>query len=468
MSLYATALRTLVLPPLLHRDKRGSALRHWRFLEQSQFWSRQQLLDYQFERLSALLKHAAETTPFYREVFSSNGLRPGDIKSIEDLGKLPVLTRKHIYEGIDSLISDKYGKDQLQRFTTSGTTAQRAVLYRNQESFNIKLGLQWRHEGWLGRKPGEKMALIWPANMDFEHKGGWRDRFKDRYLWREIMYQAGSHRAAELKQVYENLKSFGARYLKVFPTELQTLAEYIEESGLRPLKMNGILSTGEPLYPHQRQLFRRMFECDVLDMYASREAGNTACEGPSHEGLLIAMETNIVEIVDEHDQPVPPGERGAILITDLTNFGAPMIRYRIHDYGSLIDRPSSCGRGLQLMEPAVGRVTDDLWTADGARHSGHVIGIALTEDGPFFGQFQIVQEAVDHFVVRLAEQPPPGQEHFDHINLIMKKIAGGNVKIDIQVVEHIPQERSGKVRFVICKLNEETKQALIERRRAGR
>ncbi|MBD3257042.1 AMP-binding protein [candidate division GN15 bacterium] len=468
MGLYSSFIRSTVLPVMLRRDNRQSALKHWRFLEESQWWTRQQLLDYQWQKLTAMLRHAYDTTSYYRQVFDERGLTPESIRSFDDLAQLPVLGREQLYNQMDQLISNRYQKGELQEFTTSGTTAQRAVLYRDQESFNIKLGLQWRHEGWAGRKPGEKIILLWPANMDFVHDPGWKERFKDRYINRQLMFHAGSERAGELRRVYDQIVSYGPRVLKVFPSALYNVVEYLEDAGLRPPKIKSIISTGEPLYPNQRQKFEEYLQVEVFDMYGSREVGNTACEGPAHESLLIAMEIAVVEFVDDTGKPVPDGEHGTILMTDLTNFGAPMIRYKIHDYGSAHAGQSSCGRGLAMMNPAVGRVTDEIWAADGSRHSGHIIGMAVAEGGPFFGQVQIVQEGIDFFRVKLAHKPTPTQEHFDYVTNAIHKLVGPNAEVKIDIVESIPQEKSGKVRFVICKLDEATRNQLRERRRIAR
>ncbi len=339
MSLYSAVIRKTLLPILLRRDNRESALKHWKAVRASQYWSRQQLLDYQWQRLQVLLRHAYDTSPFYTRLFNERGLTPADIKGIDDLPKLPMLTRNDLFEHMDDLVSTRFGSANLQRFTTGGSTGQRAVLYRDQESFNLKLALEWRNESWMGRLPGDKMALIWPAPIDHLMYPSWKDHCKDHYILRRVLFYANSRQEAELERTYQGLLAFRPRYLKVFPSNLYLLAEYLKETGRTLPGIRAIQSTGEPMLGNQRLLFDEVFGCPIFDMYGSREVGNTACDCDRHEGLHIAMESSIVEIVKE-GRAVAPGDEGEILVTDLSNYGVPMIRYQINDYGRLI--PGRC------------------------------------------------------------------------------------------------------------------------------
>ena len=203
MSLYASLLRRTVLPILLNRENQLSSLKHQRFLQESQYWPRQRLYDYQWQRLTALLEHAYSTTQYYRKIFDERGLTPKSFKSIEDLAKLPILSRDLTYDRAEEFFSNKFSRSEIQRFLSGGTVGQQAVLYRDQESFNFKLGLTLRHESWMGRLPCDKMALIWPVAMDFNFQRPLRTIIKDRYLLRQVMFHAGLYTDQALWTVYE-------------------------------------------------------------------------------------------------------------------------------------------------------------------------------------------------------------------------------------------------------------------------
>jgi phenylacetate-CoA ligase len=452
MSRYSAILRTLFLGPVLRRDNRASALRYRRFLRQSERWTRRQLLDYQWVQLQKLLRHAVETSPFYKRVFDERGLTLDSFKSPDDLVLLPMLTRDNLYDNMDELLSTKYDRSQLIQFSTGGTTGQRAELYRDQESHNFKLALQWRNEGWMGCTPCDKLAQIWPAPIDVHHPASWKEHIKNRYILRRQMYCIGTTLERELQDNHRRLVQFGPRFIKAFPSNLQTFAEYLKESGRSLNGIKGIQSSGEPLLPNQRRLFGEVFGCPVFDMYGSREVGNTSCECERHKGLHVAMETSIVEIVRD-GRPLGFDEEGEILITDLTNYGVPMIRYRINDYGSLSARQCACGRESLLMSPGIGRVSDDVYAVDGTRHSGQLLETYLNGmGGPEVGQVQVIQRSLTEFIIRVTNKPKPTQENFDYIDKTMHEVIGQEINLTFEVVDHIPQEASGKVLFVKSEL----------------
>jgi phenylacetate-CoA ligase len=453
MSLFSTAARHTALPLLLRREKQDSALHHWRFLEKSQFWSRDRLREYQWERLKILLQHAYESSPYYATVFKERGLTPQSLKNFDDLTKLPVLTRNDLFDKGREILSTKYEVSTLQRVMTGGTTGQQAPLYRNQESFNIKLGLSWRHENYMGRKPCDRMALIWPAHIDVDNETAFRSMIKGRYILGEYLFHAGTSDPKVMEDFYREIMKYKPAFFKVFPAAFWGLTKYISDMGYRAPRVKGILSTGEPLYDRQRELFETYYGCPVYDMYGSREVGNTASECPAHEGLHVAMETSYVEFI-ESGKAVEFGKEGEILITDLTNFAFPMIRYQINDYGTPIEKECSCRRGLQLMSPGIGRLVDDFWGPDGIRHTGNVLGIHLTaEPAPEIGQMQVIQKTLTDFVVKITRKPEPSQEVLEFIPMRMKSIIGQGINIRIEIVDEIPKEKSGKTRFLKCEIN---------------
>lgn len=452
MSLYGTILRKTVLPFVLTREGQASSLLHFRSLLETQYWSSDKLRHHQWQQVARLLRQAYDTVPYYRRIFDSLGASPQDIISAGDLTALPILTRDVTFEERDNLFSSAYVRDTLQEFASGGTTGQQAKLYRDQVSFNIKQGLTWRHESWMGRYPCDKMALVWPAAMDIEHRAGWKSRLKTRYFLRQQMYNAGTLSEEALSAIHADMRRFGPTYIKAFASALEGFTRYCLDTNKRLPRVKGVMSTGEPLYDHQRRLFVDAFKVPVFDMYGSRETGNTGCECEAHDGRHIAMETQYVEFVDQVGRPVPYGQEGEMLITDLTNHAFPLIRYRINDYGIPLDRQCTCGRGLMMMDKVVGRLSDDIWGPDGTRHLGHVFGIAITAEGPPIGQTQVIQRGLTDFLVRITDKPQPTPDVFDYIRAQMRRILKADVAVTIEVVPRLPQEKSGKTRFVKCEI----------------
>ena len=452
MSLLSSILSKGFLPFLLRRDNRQAALKHYRFLQQSQYWSRDRLLDYQWQRFEALLRHGYEHSPYYRALMDERGLKPDSIKGLDDLSKLPILTRDMFYDRLDDFRCCTFEIDQLQRFGSGGSTGQRVFMYRNQDSYNFKLASAWRYENWMGRQLCDKLALVWPVHVDVVERGNLKSRLKNRYLLRQQMYYTGSSKASDMHDVYRRMREFKPEYLRVFPAVFYILSEYMRDNNLKLPWIKGITTTGEPLLDYMRKMFQEFYHCPVYDLYTTRESGNIACECSSGEGLHLAMETTIIEFVDGN-RHVEYGQTGDILVTDLTNYALPLIRYRINDRGGPIREACSCGRGLALMSPTVGRDTDDFWATDGTRHSGLSVFVHVVDKGPMFGQMQVIQTALTEFHFRITNRPPPTDEHRDHIKRAMTNLFGPDIKITIEVVDSIPRVKSGKTMFSVCRID---------------
>jgi len=438
---------------ILRRENRLSALEHLRFLEKSQRWSLQELQNYQWLKLRALIEHAYVTCPYYTQLLDERSLTPESFKSIEDLSLLPILTRDLVFDHLDDLISSRYNKSDLQEFSTGGTTGQQAPLFIDQESYNIKLASAWRFESWMGQRPCDRTAMMWPASMDIVEDESFRERIKTRFILRHQTYHAGSFTEKMIRQYHADILKFKPKFLRAFPAVLFSFAETIERHKLEVPRLRAIMSTGEILYPDQRQKFEQLFDCPVYDLYASREVGNTACECSSHSGMHVAMETQIVEIVGEVGSPESSRE-GRLIITDLTNYGMPLIRYQINDNGMALGGDCSCGRELRRIGSAVGRVQDCIWGPDGTMHHGNVLGLHLTtaEHGIEIGQAQFIQKSLKHFHVRITSHPKPTEEVFDYLKRMVKEIISHQVEVTVEVVDKIPQEKSGKTRYVICEI----------------
>ena len=450
MTALASFSRQFLLQPTLMREGKGTVLRHYGFFMKSQFWTRQQLLDYQSRKLSDVILHAYNSVDYYKSLFNDSGIDPHSIKYPDDLAKLPILTRDIISENLDSLISQGIDKSSMQRVLTGGTTGKQATICRDRESSNIKMGSAYRFESFMGRQPADKLALFWPARADFSHKPSFLEKIKNRFITGDLPLFTGNYDARLFRQYCREIIDFKPVYFKVFPSALSIYINFLENEKLAPFKLSGIMTTGEPLYDHQKTRFENTFRCPVYNLYSSREAGNTACECSMHTGLHIAMETTIVEYV-ENSRLVPDGKIGDILITDLTNFAMPLIRYKIDDTGARLNKGCSCGRGLELMSPVVGRLTDDFYSPDGRRHSGNTLGFYLTTNSEFpIGQMQIIQETLLDFKVIITDRPVPDQRIFDFIISQMNEIIGQGINIHMEVVRELPREKSGKLRFVKC------------------
>ena len=156
------------------------------------------------------------------------------------------------------------------------------------------------------------------------------------------------------------------------------------------------------LHDFERKCIEEAFGCKVINRYGCEEVSLIACECEAHEGLHLNLNTLIVEFIKD-GRPVKPGEPGSIVVTDLTNYGMPFIRYKVGDVGIPADKRCSCGRSLPLMQSLEGRVADYVVTPEG----NLISGISLTENFamklPEIKQLQIIQERTDFLIFKIVK-----------------------------------------------------------------
>ena len=267
------------------------------------------------------------------------------------------------------------------------------------------------------------------------------------------MLYAGHLDEPTLAEHARRLRAFAPVLIRAFPNPLSILAKYVKETGGPPIRPRGIITVGEPLLDSQRTLFEEVFGCPVFNCYVSRECGNMAAECELHHGLHINAESLMIEFVRD-GRPVPPGEPGQILITDLENYGMPFIRYQIEDLGSPMPALCPCGRALPLMAMQAGRVSDFVVSPlDGSFVSGAALCHHLIALGPEVGRVQLVQESIDELTIRLVPGRAEITGELDHFRQVIQQVFQGQMHVRFDLVDTIDREKSGKYRFCISKVD---------------
>ena len=213
-----------------------------------------------------------------------------------------------------------------------------------------------------------------------------------------------------------------------------------------------IQTTSETLTDADRKLISDRFKCPVLDKYGSRETNVIACECESQMGMHINCENTFVEFLDKDGKPVEDGEIGEIVVTNLNNYGMPLIRYAIGDLGSPIKQKCKCGRTLPLMHGLSGRESDIVITKNGDMVDSYFFSYLLQEFSEI-SYFQIVQETLEDITVNIVLSRRIEQREFeDKISERIHHFTNNSFNIHYKYVDEIPVESSGKRRLTKSKV----------------
>jgi len=425
--------------PLWQRHRRGTVLSTLAQLERSQWLPASAMEALQLSRLQSLVAHASTRSPFYRESFARAGLTPQSLRSLADLRRFPVVEKADLRDRGAELLNGADAR-RLTKRQTSGSTGIPVVVWVEPEAEDAWTAAMFRNMQWWKVGVGDRrLTLISRHDLT---QGRW---LKQYCIANVVEYSAMDLTEASLARVYRWLARGGVRVLTGYPSSLTYLAQYaMAQVGRGPFALETIVTTGEVLHDDQRALLGQAFDCPVVNEYGSSETGPIAAECPDGR-MHIAAENVIVESEDSAAAGL-----GDLLLTDLTNYAMPLIRYRIGDLGAF-GPPCSCGRGLPVLRLLAGR-TADLVILPGGRRAdfGILSGVfdELREQGIPLRQYRVVQHAVDHFEVLLAGSNQLGAAE----DLVRRRIVAAlqaPVNVAVRTVGDIPPDATGKRRRLI-------------------
>ena len=438
-----------VLFPLQERLKKHDTVRVHREMDASQWWPRERIQDLQLQRLKALLNDVAVHVPYYRTHFARVGFDPASVRSVADLQALPFLTKAEIRAHSDALRAEN--AVGLARFNTGGSSGEPLIFFIGTERVTHDVAAKWRATRWWDVDIGDREIVVWGSPIEL----GTQDRVR---LVRDALMRTELLRAFEMSD--DKVDGFIARIrerrpkmLFGYPSAISHIALRAEQRGVRldDLGIKVVFCTSERLYDHQRETISRLFRCPVANGYGGRDAGFIAHECPSGN-MHITAEDIVVEIIDEAGRVLPPGQSGEIVVTHLATRDYPFIRYRTGDIGTLGEEACPCGRGLLILKDIQGRSTDFVVAQDGTVMHGLAL-IYVLRDIPGVARFKIVQESLD-----LTRVWVESNAEFDSsisretITAGLKARLGQTVEVDVQMVEMLPAEKSGKHRYVSSKI----------------
>ena len=446
---YYTALASKLLFPLHERLKGHSTVRVHRELEQTQWWSPDQLLDLQVRRLRALLIDVAENVPYYGSLLAKHGIKPAAVDSLDVLYKLPRLEKPAIRAHTEAM-KHRHAKG-LSRFATGGSTGDPLVFFIGRRRVSHDVAAKWRATRWWDVDIGDREVVVWGSPIEL----GAQDRvrvLRDR-LFRSTLLPAFEMTEANLGGFLDAIRRARPKMLFGYPYSLAYIAQYARRHDiqLNDIGVKVAFVTSETLYPQQRKLIGEVFGCPVANGYGGRDAGFIAHECPAGQ-MHITAEDIIVEVLDIDGQPVPPGQSGEFVVTHLATGDFPFIRYRTGDIGSLGTVACSCGRGLPVLKELQGRAVDFLTAIDGTAIPGGAFTYLIREtDG--IESFKIVQQSQVLTEVELVTGPSFDPADIDRLIEKFRLRLGPQAQVVIVRVASINLEQSGKFRYISSKVS---------------
>ena len=422
--------------------------RIYNFLLESRRWSAEQIRDYKFKKLIALLEHAEKNVPYYRELFAREGISSRDIKSYRDFARIPILTKQAVRTNQEKLKADNFKSYRPLRTETSGTTGHVTMVYRSKYHENFRravLARFYREFGYKFREP--RININFPHSVQKDSPVYFYDKLLNTYSINISHIMAGRY-----QMVYEAVSALPAKLIWAHPNILFNLAQYMVDNGLDPIEAPYVVTYAETIYPQTRKIMNQAFPGQYYEYYGNRE-NSIGAWGFSNGSFFEISEYCHLEINKSNSIESHP-EAGDIISTSLNNYAFPLIRYDCGDVGQIEGYPNT-----EIPYPSIKLI------------GGRGKDILLTREGLFIPYFlshleqnnfdkikytQLVQLSLDELVVNYIPR-----DNFDESRdaeifaRLIEEALVHKFKIRLERVDEVNFTRSGKSPSSISRLADE-------------
>jgi len=400
---------------------------------------------YQNDKLRALIRHAYGTVPYYRDRWKALKITPDDIRSRDDLPKLPVVTKEEVRQNADRFVSQKTPRSELLSRHTSGTTGKALHFYMTEDAVAFQWAVWWRHRLRFGVSPGS-----WHANFTGQRVVPITQRTPPYWRWNRPMHQVlinmQSLTPDKIPSIVAMLNSQQLAFYAGYPSFIHMLAANASDAGLRLTSPPRVIFTGaENMLDFQRRDIQAFTGAILSDHYGCTEACGNASRCPEfvyHEDF----EFGIMEGIER----TPGDPARTIVCTGFACDAFPFIRYEVGDtavWGD--DEACLCGRKSRMLLRIEGRRDDYIVTPEGARIARLDY---LFKDALNVKEAQIIQEQLGEITIRLVRRSAYGTKDELEIKRDTATWLSPSLAIRFEYVQEIPREPNGKFRAVLSRL----------------
>lgn len=355
--------------------------------------SREEMTRVQNERLVNTVKRIYYNVPFYREKMQKKGTEPGDIKSVNDLNKLPFTYKQDLRDTYPYGLFATPLSEIVRIHASSGTTGRQTVVGYTRRDLDTWAEVMART---LTSAGANKESFIQVAYGYGLFTGGLGVHYGAERIGASVIPISGGNTKRQL----QIMKDFGTTLLACTPSYALYLAEEMEEMGIKKeeLKLKAGVFGAEPWSSNMRNEIEERLGILAIDIYGLSEVigPGVASECPVKCGLHIPEDHFIPEIIDPQTEEVlPPGSKGELVFTTITKEGLPLIRYRTRDISSLSYEKCECGRTSVRMSKVSGR-TDDMLIIRGVNVFPSQIESVLLEIGDTAPHYLLIVDRKDN------------------------------------------------------------------------
>ena len=416
-------------------------------------WKEGKIRKYQNKRLRKVVKNAFENVPFYRQLFKAARVHPSDIRTVDDLNKLPIIRKSDMKNAhVDDLISKAYDVNDLKVIRTGGSTGEPFSVYICEREDDWRKAIYMRANISCGQRPRDR----WVAVMEAERAVETTHFQRCIGVFAQIIVPVTWKRTAQLQFI----EKVNPNILDGDSGVLWLLAKEAELQDLKSIRPRIIFGSNELIDQRSRNYLERVFGAPYYDQYGSTEIDRCAWQCPEQHGYHMDIDSVIMQCVDEEGEEVELGEKGEIVCTSLFNYAMPFIRYNLQDVGVPAKDECSCGRRLPLMELIEGRsnsflVFPDEQTVAPLSFIETIHAYSFVKE---ISQYRVVQKRKDLVEIYVKKVTDDIDEESLSKRLLtnvleglakLEKVDVSKVRFEVKFVDEIPLSLRGKLNVIV-------------------
>jgi len=435
----------------LLRDREGREI----FLNLTK--SKEEIKEFQFNRIKAIVKYAYENVPFYKKFYSSCDFHPSQLKDIEDIFKIPVLKKEVFKEAINkgTIFSTEPRKWKVVCGETTGSTGVPTRVCVDRKTKKIRSWAMAR--AWLinGILPSDPFILLWRnKGIDRREILGF---FFGHFLWIPVVdimnIKSTSLDQDKIFRILSIMEKFQPAVIRGYVSALYVLAKYYARYKNKfNIKPRIIIGSAEYLPPSIWNEIEEIFECKVINLYGGTEASPIAVSTIHSRELIVFEDIFHIDLMGFDGKPITEKEKvGNILVTDLWNKYMPLIRYEI---GDIAEWSGNYQLGFRTFKEVKGR-KNDIFVLPGGKIVFADAWYIFFRDKDWIRKFKVVQEDIDKICIfiEIDREKYFKDEDFKNIKRTVEISLGKDIKCIWNLVDEIPLDKGEKFRHVVSKID---------------
>lgn len=397
------------------------------------------VMQVQNERVQALVKRAYEI-PFYRERFDKAGVKPEDIRTGDDLTKLPVLTKDELREWMGSLKDLPEYRDWICDTTSGSTGKPVSILFSPREKAYMKANW-FRVMQVAGYNPftGKTMSRI---NAHDENAGG-RDTFLQRF---GILRHRYLNQYAPEEEMIDAINAYRPDWLYMNKTEMMRFALYANRTGRKVYHPKFYDAISEKVTENDRELFRKILGPGIIDSYGTAETGAAMIRLPDKDYYVVHNDSFVVNVVDDDGKLA---KHGRVIITPLYKTDLPLINYEVGDSAVMKTKD-----GVHFITEVEGRMNDYFRYEDGKVTSFFEVTPVIAHCSDIL-QIRFIQKTYDLIrveIVRDEKAKMTEKEIEEYLVTNLNRIFKKPFRFEFEWKKVIPPDKNGKLRMIVCEV----------------